>query len=202
MISHYLRRSHEKYKLIQIVLCHERCTIGIWLFSEWSALCRVLFVGHSAKNCLPSATLGKLTLSATNVYTESKTLGDNNFAECQTVGERRHSAKCHQQPSISDVRYICESHFAVCCPADIGQTMRQSIFLFFSFFPTKLFVVCPYIMYTYVFYFGTIIKVFAIVIWFSLFYWISLDNSYLNFNSLERWKTVNAKILFILFSTS
>ena len=82
---------------------------------------------------------------------------------------------------------------------------RQNIFLFF--FPTKLFVICSYTMYTYMFDFGTIIKVFAIAIWFwfSLFNWISSDDLDLNYKSLEKWKMVNTKIifmLFMLFSTS
>jgi hypothetical protein len=34
-------------------------TIGIQLFVECLALCRVFFVGHSTKNSLPSAILGK-----------------------------------------------------------------------------------------------------------------------------------------------
>jgi hypothetical protein len=50
--------------------------------------------------------------------------------------------------------------------------------------------------------FYTISKVFAITIRFSLFNWISSDNSDLNYKSLERWKTVNAKMIFMLFSTS
>lgn len=39
------------------------------------SLCRVQFVGHSAKNYLPSVTLDDLTLSAKTSFTESGTLG-------------------------------------------------------------------------------------------------------------------------------
>jgi hypothetical protein len=63
-------------------------------------------------------------------------------------------------------------------------------------------VVCFYNIWTYLFNFGTIIKVFAITIRFSLLNWISLDNSDLNYKPLEKWKTVNTKMTFMLFSTS
>jgi hypothetical protein len=49
--------------------------------------------------------------------------------------------------------------------------------------------------------FGTIIKVFPITIGFSSFNEIFLDNSDLNCKSLETWKTVYAKMIFMLFST-
>jgi hypothetical protein len=38
-------------------------------------LCRVLFVGHSAKKPLLSAALGKVLLSVTSSFTERRTLG-------------------------------------------------------------------------------------------------------------------------------
>jgi hypothetical protein len=61
------------------------------------ALCRVLFVGHSAKTSLSSAALGKVLLLVTTTFTKSRTLGT-----------RRHSAKvARQQPSIADGRYLC-----------------------------------------------------------------------------------------------
>jgi hypothetical protein len=51
-------------------------TTGIRLFAECLALCRVFFfVGHSTKKSLPSAALGKVLLSATTTFTESRTLG-------------------------------------------------------------------------------------------------------------------------------
>jgi hypothetical protein len=49
--------------------------------------------------------------------------------------------------------------------------------------------------------FGTIIKVFSITIGFSSFNGIFLDNSDLNCKSLETWKTVHTKMIFMLFST-
>jgi hypothetical protein len=79
----------------------------------------------------------------------NNTLDKEIFAECQTLGKRRHSAKGRQQPSIADGRYLCRaprvgtrqrSFFAECRPADTRQSMlcrvpfldtRQSIF--FSF---------------------------------------------------------------------
>jgi hypothetical protein len=49
-------------------------TTGIWLFAESSALCQVLSIGHSAKKSLSSAALGKVLLSITTTFTESRTL--------------------------------------------------------------------------------------------------------------------------------
>jgi hypothetical protein len=52
------------------------------------------------------------------------------------------------------------------------------------------------------YHFGTIIKMFPITIGFSSFDGFFLDNSDLNCKSLETWKTVLEKIIFMLFSTS
>jgi hypothetical protein len=53
-----------------------------------------------------------------------------------------------------------------------------------------------------VFNFGTFLKVFAIPIRFIPYNWIYSDNSDLNCKSLEKWKTVNAKMIFMLLSTN
>jgi hypothetical protein len=45
-------------------------TTGIRGFAECCILCRVPFVGHSAKKALPSAALGKGRLSAKSPFTE------------------------------------------------------------------------------------------------------------------------------------
>jgi hypothetical protein len=45
-------------------------TTGIRGFAECCILCRVPFVGHSAKKALPSAALGKVRLSAKRPFTE------------------------------------------------------------------------------------------------------------------------------------
>jgi hypothetical protein len=125
-------------------------TTGIRLFAECLALCRVLSVGHSANSCLGND----------HVYREQdsrhrKTLGKDNFVECQTLGEQRRSAKVCQQPSIVDGRYLCRvlsfgtvqrSFFVECLTSDTQPSMlcrvpfldtRQSIFLFF--FPNQTF---------------------------------------------------------------
>jgi hypothetical protein len=49
---------------------HYLVTTGIRGFAECRPLCRVSFVGHSAKKALPSAALGKARLSATSLFTE------------------------------------------------------------------------------------------------------------------------------------
>jgi hypothetical protein len=66
-------------------LAHPNCktsTTGIRAFAECRRLCRVLFIGHSAKKTLPSAALGK-DLRSVKVL----------FTECGTIGTARHSAK-------------------------------------------------------------------------------------------------------------
>jgi hypothetical protein len=52
------------------------------------------------------------------------------------------------------------------------------------------------------YHFGIIIKVCPITIGFSSFNGIFLDNSDLNCKSLETWKPVHAKMIFMLFTTS
>jgi hypothetical protein len=52
------------------------------------------------------------------------------------------------------------------------------------------------------YHFGTIIKVFPLTIRFSSFDGFFLDNLDLNCKSLETWKTVHEKMIFMLFSTS
>jgi hypothetical protein len=54
----------------------------------------------------------------------------------------------------------------------------------------------------HMFYFDTIIKVFGIPIRFISFNRIYLDNSELNCKALEKWKTMNAKMIIMLLSTS
>jgi hypothetical protein len=59
-----------------------RITTGIRAFAECRRLCRVLFIGHSAKKTLPSAALGKVLRSVKSLFTE-----------CRTLGTAKHSAK-------------------------------------------------------------------------------------------------------------
>jgi hypothetical protein len=80
-------------------------------------LCRVLGALPSAfcRESLPSATLGKDLLSVTSVFTENRMLSKEIhpakkiFAECQTLGKQRLSAKGRQQSSIANNRYLCRA---------------------------------------------------------------------------------------------
>jgi hypothetical protein len=45
----------------------------------------MFFAGHSTKKSLSSAALGKVLLSVTTAFTESRTLGKEIFVECQTL---------------------------------------------------------------------------------------------------------------------
>jgi hypothetical protein len=58
-------------------------TTGIAGFAECRRLCRVLFIGHSAKKALPSAALGKRRLSAKIPFTDNT--GIRAFAECRRL---------------------------------------------------------------------------------------------------------------------
>jgi hypothetical protein len=69
-------------------------TTGIRGFAECWPLCRVPFVGHSAKTALSRATLGKVRLSAQSLFTECWTLDTGPHSaktslsiECQTLGK-------------------------------------------------------------------------------------------------------------------
>jgi hypothetical protein len=89
-----------------------------------------------------------------------KTLGKEIFAECQTLGEWRHSTKGRQPPSIADGRYLCRapgfgtrqrSLFAKClmydtrhstlCRVSPLDTQEKYIFIFFFFQPNFLWFV-------------------------------------------------------------
>jgi hypothetical protein len=73
---------------------HFECiTTGIRGFTECSVLCRVLFVGHSVKKPLPSAALGKVLLSVTNEFTESRTLGTELHSANISLPSAKHSTK-------------------------------------------------------------------------------------------------------------
>jgi hypothetical protein len=64
----------------------------MWL-CRCSALCRVLFVGHSAKKHLLSAALGKVLFSVTNSFAESRTLGKELHSTKISLSSAKHSAK-------------------------------------------------------------------------------------------------------------
>jgi uncharacterized lipoprotein YbaY len=68
-------------------------TTGIQVFAECLVLCRVLFVGHSAKKPLPSAALGKVLLSVTTTFAESRTLGTGIYSAKISLPSATHSAK-------------------------------------------------------------------------------------------------------------
>jgi hypothetical protein len=110
--------------------------------------------------------------------------------------------------------------YVECCIQTLGKDMsllcrvshsdtRQRMFLpsvfswhstkFFSFL-SNFFVLCFYSLWTYIFNFGTFIKVFATSIRFCEFNWISLNNSNSNRKSLEYWKTMNVKLIFMLLT--
>jgi hypothetical protein len=68
-------------------------TTGIRGFAECRPLCRVPFVGHSAKKALPRAALGKARLSATSLFTECWTLSTGPHSAKTRLSSVKHSAK-------------------------------------------------------------------------------------------------------------
>jgi hypothetical protein len=91
-------------------------------------------------------------------------------------------------------RHLTKKLYDECLPGTLSKV--------FIFFFSNVFLMCLYSLWTYIFNFGTITKVFAMPITSCSFNWISSDNSNLNSKSLEKWKTMNAKMIFMLLSTS
>jgi hypothetical protein len=73
----------------------------LWVHYRNPRLCRVSFVGHSAKKALPRAALGKVRLSATRLFTECWTLGTGPHSAKTCLPSVNHSAKGRQRPSQS-----------------------------------------------------------------------------------------------------
>jgi hypothetical protein len=113
-------------------------TTGIQDFAECWPLCRVPFVGHSAKVALPRAALGEFLLSVTRWFTERRTLGKEMFAECQTLGNcdarqrtvsGRPRADGRQPLPRAEGRHSAKR--LICRVSSLDT--RQSIFVFFRF---------------------------------------------------------------------
>ena len=68
-------------------------TTGIRAFAECRRLCRVLFIGHSAKKSLSSAALGKVLRSVKSLFTECRTLGTAKHSAKIALPRVKHSAK-------------------------------------------------------------------------------------------------------------
>jgi hypothetical protein len=133
----------------------ETYTTGIQGFAECCILCRVPFVGHSAKKALPSAALGEARFSATRLFTECWTLGTGWHSAKTSLPSVKHSAKgalgkgpSTAVPKLTAVS-LCQEptagtrqrgFFAECHTSSTRQRTlcrvssldtRQSIFLFF-----------------------------------------------------------------------
>jgi hypothetical protein len=72
---------------------HTHFTTRIRDFAECRTLCRVPFVGHSAKEALPKATLGELLLSVTSWFAECRTLGTGELSAKPCLPSVKHSAQ-------------------------------------------------------------------------------------------------------------
>jgi hypothetical protein len=67
-------------------------TTGIRPFPECRRLCRVLFIGHSAKSTLPSAALGRVLRSVKRLFTECRALGTAKHSAKTVLSSVKHSA--------------------------------------------------------------------------------------------------------------
>jgi hypothetical protein len=123
----------------------QRCTTGIRGFAECRSVCRVLFIGHSAKKSLPRATLGKVRLSVTGLFTERRTLDTGQHSAKTILPSVKHSAKKALSKGSSAVvlKLTAVSLYRVprtgtrqrrLCRVSSIDT-RQTIFLFFTFWP-------------------------------------------------------------------
>jgi hypothetical protein len=113
-----------------------RHTTGIQAFAECRTLCRVPFLGHSAKMALPRAALGKAWLSVTSLFTECRTLGTGPHSAKTCLPSVKHSAKgalgkgpSAAVPKLTAVSLCREPmvgtrqrvFFTECCPVDTRQ---------------------------------------------------------------------------------
>jgi hypothetical protein len=132
-------------------------TTGIRDFAECRRLCRVLYIGHSAKKTLPSAALGKVLRSVKSLFTECRTLGTAKHSAKTALPRVKHSAKMAlgkgplatvyswrslvfaegRKPalgkvfSLPSVKYLALGKKSLCRVSSVDT--RQSIFLFFYF---------------------------------------------------------------------
>jgi hypothetical protein len=126
------------------------------------ALCRVFFVGYSTKKSLSSAALGKVLLSVTTTFTESKTPGTEKHSAKTPLSSAQHSANDNsRQRVVNHCLKLTAVIFVESRVLALGKPVRHSaeqalpsvpvghsakyIFIFFIL-PTKLFVVCSYTM--------------------------------------------------------
>jgi hypothetical protein len=75
------------------IFCARALTTGIRAFAECQRLCRVPFLGHSAKKTLPRAALGKVLRSVKSLFTERRTLGTSKHSAKTALPRVKHSAK-------------------------------------------------------------------------------------------------------------
>jgi hypothetical protein len=87
------------------IYAHSKITTGIWLFAKCLALCPVLSVGS-----LPSAALGKVLLSVTSTFTESRTLGTEIHSANKSLLNAKHSSNSGaRQRTVSSRLYSWRS---------------------------------------------------------------------------------------------
>jgi hypothetical protein len=109
-------------------LAVDSSTTGIWGFAECWLLCRVPFVGHSAKKALPSAALGKVRHSAKTTLPSAEHSAQNDTRQrqlCRVSNTRQSglSANGRQRPSQSWRPLV----FAECHPLALGKEILYRV---------------------------------------------------------------------------
>jgi hypothetical protein len=127
-------------------------TTEIRTFAECQPLCRVLFLGHSAKKPLPRAALDKVLLSVTSSFTKSITLAQKHTRQrhiCREANTRQRWRSVKDRLKLTAVSlYRTEGRHStkrlLCRVPNIWHSAKH-IFIFLIL-ATKLFVVCSYTM--------------------------------------------------------
>jgi hypothetical protein len=183
--------------------CLQHCPLYIYICSYGETL--------PESGPLPSAfyrTLGKVLRSVKSLFTECRTLGTAKDSSKTALPSVKHSAKmalgkgplaavyswrpsvfaegqkpaCGKVFSLPSVKYLALGKESLYRVSSVDT--RQSIFLFFLFWPPNFLWYVPTLCRPTCT-IGTIITVFSIASRFSSFIWISLENSDLNCRSLE-----------------
>jgi hypothetical protein len=85
----------------------------------------VHFIGHSTKHSLLSSAFDELTTQTS--FDEGETLGIESFAECHTLDEMRHSAKCCEQSYTRQKVFGKEAVADIQFTLDLFHRTRTSI---------------------------------------------------------------------------
>jgi hypothetical protein len=122
-------------------------TTGIRAFAECRRLCRVIFIGHSAKQTLPSTALGNVLRSVKSWFTECRTLGTTKHSAKTALPSVKHSANMalskgplaavyNWRPSVFAECQISGTQQTVSLPSVLCRHSAKHIFIFYFGYQT------------------------------------------------------------------